>query len=228
MSAAIDRMLDKRTAIRSGAVRSTAGPPVAATLLVCAVVVPAISGLSRANADDASVAAGPVRFEGYPDAPEVFVVPRKDELFFYPCDQCHAAMEANPEIRKLDTAHHAEIDHGRGRIWCLSCHDLENRNFLKTLLDEPVDFDEAYIVCGGCHSSQHKDWVFGAHGKRVAAWQGERTQYNCAHCHDPHDPAIEARAPEPGPRARAGLELKTGTMHEASPVWGSHGTDSEK
>lgn len=206
--------------------RSICAAGAAALLLRVAVLTSPV--LLQANAEESPAAFGPLRFEGYPNAPEIFVVPRKDELFFYPCDQCHATMEANPEIRKLDTAHHAEMEHGRGRIWCMSCHDLDNRNYLKTLLDEPVDFDDAHDVCGGCHSSQHRDWVFGAHGKRVGTWQGERTQYNCAHCHDPHDPAIEARAPEPAPRARSGLELKRGTLHEADPVWMSREAESEK
>lgn len=191
----------------------------AALLMFAAALLGADSQLARA--EEAAAGLGPLRFEGYENAPEVYVVPRKDELFFYPCDQCHADMEANPEIRELDTPHHAQIAHGRGRIWCLSCHDLENRNYLKTLLEEPVDFDAAHIVCGGCHASQHKDWAFGAHGKRVDTWQGQRTQYNCTHCHDAHEPAIAARAPEPAPRARAGLELKPGSLHQDRPVWES-------
>ncbi len=196
-------------------------------LLVCVAVLFA-SGSQRAGAEESTAALGPLRFEGYPNAPEVYVVPRKDDLFFYPCDQCHADMEVNPEIRELDTPHHGEFEHGRGRIWCLSCHDLENRNYLKTLLEEPVDFDEAHIVCGGCHSSQHKDWAFGAHGKRVDSWQGQRTQYNCTHCHDAHSPAIAARAPEAAPRARKGLELKSGSLHQSRPAWAPDDTEHEE
>jgi hypothetical protein len=183
-------------------------------------------GLSQLQAEELVDLLKPLRFEGYADAPEISVVPRKDELFFYPCDQCHATIEPNPQIRKLDTVHHSELEHGRGQIWCLSCHDLENRNYLRTLLSEPVDFDEASNVCGGCHANRHKDWVFGAHGKRIANWQGERTLYSCTHCHDPHSPAIKARAPEPPPRARVGLELKPGTPHEKSTVWESRERDA--
>lgn len=205
--------------------RRFAALSVATQFLLCILVL-ICAGFSEAYAEESADEFEPLRFEGYPNAPEISVVPRKDELFFYPCDQCHAAMEANPEIRTLDTPHHAEIAHGRGRIWCLSCHDLENRNYLTTLLNERVDFDEAHYVCGGCHSNQHKDWVFGAHGKRVADWQGERTQYNCTHCHDSHDPMIEERAPEPAPRVRSGLEWKQGTRHEATPVWGRDEQDT--
>lgn len=168
---------------------------------------------------DAPDNADPLAFTGYSDAPVFSVVSRKTELFFYPCDQCHAAMEPNPEIRSLSVMHDAEIEHGQGRIWCLSCHDLENRNNLVTLLAEPVDFDDSHLVCGGCHAKRHRDWAFGAHGKRVANWQGERTVYACTHCHNPHKPAIAPRAPAPAPTARTGLELKPGTIHRTPPAW---------
>lgn len=179
-------------------------------------------------AQDTPPEPGSLRFEGYAGAPTVKVIPRKDDLFFYPCDQCHAAMEPNPEIRTLNTMHDAEIDHGRGRIWCLSCHSLENRDYLKTLLDEPVDFDEAHLVCGGCHANRHEDWYFGAHGKRVSGWQGDRTVYNCTHCHNAHDPAVKPRAPQPPPPVRAGLERQVGIEHEKSAAWESQEEHQEQ
>ena len=189
--------------------------------VICLVLLPA-------QAQESSDSRQPLRFEGYPDAPEFDVVPRKDDLFFYPCGQFHEAMEPNPEIRTLNTMHDAEIEHGRGRIWCLSCHSLENRNYLNTLLKELVDFDEAHLVCGGCHANRHKDWYFGAHGKRVGNLQGERTLYNCTHCHNPHSPAIEARAPKPEPPVRAGLELMPGIEHEKSAIWDTHEEHEEQ
>jgi len=195
------------------------GNKIARTLLVALLFC---SALLSAMAQESAEPSQALRFEGYPNAPEVSVLPRKDDLFFYPCDQCHESMEPNPAVRPLNAMHDSALEHGRGRIWCLSCHDLENRNFLTTLLHELVDFDEAYLVCGGCHANRHRDWSFGAHGKRVANWQGERTVYNCTHCHDPHKPAITARAPKPAPPVRAGLKLKRGTNHEASPSWESH------
>lgn len=183
--------------------------------ILCLILIPA-------EAQETLDSQQPLRFEGYPGVPEFEVVPRKDKLFFYPCGQCHEAMEPNPEIRTLNTMHDAEIEHGRGRIWCLSCHNLENRNYLNTLLKELVDFDEAHLVCGGCHANRHEDWYFGAHGKRVANWQGERTLYNCTHCHNPHSPSIKARAPKPAPPVRAGLKFEPGVGHEKSAVWDTH------
>ncbi len=180
--------------------------------IICLILVPA-------EAQETPESPQPLRFEGYPGAHEFEVVPRKDDLFFYPCTQCHAAMEPNPEIRPLNAIHDSDLEHGRGRIWCLSCHDLENRDYLRTLLAELVDFDEAHLVCGGCHANRHKDWYFGAHGKRIANWQGDRTLYNCTHCHDAHNPAIKARAPKPAPPVRAGLKLERGIEHEKSSIW---------
>lgn len=167
-------------------------------------------------------AAGDTLFEGYPDVPPFKVVPRRDDLLYYPCGQCHESMEPNPQIRQLDDTHINELKHGRGRIWCLSCHDTENRDYLRTLLGERVDFDEAYLVCGGCHAGRQKDWLYGAHGKRVANWKGERTLWGCPACHDPHDPAIKPRAPKPPPPVRAGLEAQPHVILEHPNVWERH------
>ncbi len=175
--------------------------------------------LMSAEAQESTEPQEPLRFEGYAGVDEFAVVPRKESLFFYPCTQCHNFLEPSAEIRELNAPHPSDLQHGRGRIWCLSCHDLDNRNNLKTLLGEPVDFDEAHLVCGGCHANRHKDWYFGAHGKRIANWQGERTLYNCTHCHDAHSPAIKARAPKPAPPVRAGLKLEPGIKHEKSSIW---------
>lgn len=175
--------------------------------------------LPTADAQEQTTAPDRPRFTGYPDAPSFSVVSRMEEMFFYPCGQCHDAIEPNPEIRELNVMHDAEIDHGDGRIWCLSCHDFGSRDHLRTLLGEPLDFDESHLVCAGCHASRHRDWAFGVHGKRVDNWQGERIQFNCTHCHNPHAPGIAPRAPAPAPPPRAGLELEEGEAHEKTAPW---------
>jgi hypothetical protein len=161
----------------------------------------------RTNGSGAPPAATePATFAGYAGAPAFSVVPQKDKLAFYPCSACHAAMQPNPVPRLLYSPHPAALVHGAGRFWCLDCHQTANRDQLHTLTGQTVDFDQAYLVCGQCHFRQQKDWYFGAHGKRVANWTGEREIYNCTHCHDPHDPVLKPRAPGPPPPVRAGLD----------------------
>jgi len=147
----------------------------------------------------------PERFTGFPDAPAFSVVPRQHELTLFPCAACHDPMPTNTEPRKLMAPHPAALAHGGGRFWCLDCHALENRNALQLLTGEEAGFDEAWKLCGQCHYQPQKDWAHGAHGKRVADWRGERVLWSCTHCHDPHDPGIAPRAPEPPPPVRHGL-----------------------
>jgi hypothetical protein len=148
----------------------------------------------------------PKAFDGYLDAPPFSVVPRKDHLTYYPCSACHGVLTPNAEPRKLTGAPHpAALDHGNGRIWCLDCHTLRDRDHLHTLSGQPVDFDQAYLVCGQCHFNRQKDWYFGAHGKRADNWRGARVIYNCTVCHDPHSPGLKPRAPGKPPPVRAGL-----------------------
>jgi hypothetical protein len=149
----------------------------------------------------------PKVFSGYPGVPPFAVVPRKDQLMFFPCTNCHSALKPNPQPRKLVAAPHpAALLHGNGRFWCLTCHQLNGRDQLHTLADQPVDFDQAYLVCGQCHFNRQKDWFFGGHGKRVGNWTGARVIYNCTFCHDPHDPTLKPRAPSAKPPVRAGLQ----------------------
>jgi hypothetical protein len=149
----------------------------------------------------------PKPFDGYPGAPPFTVVPQKDKLtWFLPCSTCHAALPLNPVPRKLNVPHNATLVHGNGRFWCLECHQLKDRDHLHTLTGQSVDFNDAYLVCGQCHFNRQKDWYFGAHGKRVGNWKGQRVIYNCTHCHDPHSPSLKPRAPEAPPPVRAGLK----------------------
>jgi hypothetical protein len=106
--------------------------------------------------------AEPQTFDGYPDAPAFSVVPRKDHLQFFPCEDCHAVMPPNPQRRLLYSPHPATLEHGSGRIWCLDCHEPEDRNSLHTFAGEKVDFNDAYLVCGQCHYQPQKDWYYGA------------------------------------------------------------------
>lgn len=165
----------------------------------------------------------PATFTGYTQAPPFKVVPQKDKLTFYPCTQCHKFMTPNPQPRKLEAAPHpAALQHGGGRIWCLNCHLIDDRDFLHTLKGQKVDFDESYLLCGQCHFNRQKDWYLGGHGKRVYNWQGERMIYSCTHCHDPHDPAVKPREPSKVPPVRAGLQRMPPPDRETQRVWERH------
>ncbi len=159
-------------------------------------------------------------FSQYLDKAPPNVPPRKDNLTFYPCSQCHANWQTDETPRILAPVHEVSLKHGEGRIWCLTCHDPKDRDQLRTVRDGKVDFDEAWKVCGQCHSNRQKDWYYGAHGKRVYDWKGEPTRYNCTHCHNPHRPPFMQRKPQPKPPVRAGLEpMKHTEKHHRSGVW---------
>jgi len=150
-----------------------------------------------------------------PEAGGFSVVPRRPSLTWLPCDQCHEVIPANTEKRKLFTPHYSEVAHGAEQFWCHDCHTPDNEERLHTLKGDAVDFDSAYQICGQCHYQPRRDWYYGAHGKRVADWQGERQVYSCTHCHNPHDPAVRPRAPQRPPPVRRGLEPLHHTAHEA-------------
>lgn len=159
---------------------------------------------------DSSPVAGEAAFQ---------IVPRIPELTYHPCTQCHQFLTPNAEIRELQSPHPSELDHGDGRIWCLTCHKIDDRDYLTTLLGEAVSFDDAPTLCASCHMQRHNDWASGGHGKRVANWQGERVIYSCTQCHDPHSPTIKPRAPKPAPPVRKGLEPHEGISEAYEPVW---------
>lgn len=166
-------------------------------------------GITASAADPVgpSDSPGELRFKGYPDAPAFTVVKGKKRSRRNRCSRCHSQMDPNPTIRELADAPHVDgLSHGQGRLWCLECHDQDERDFLRTLLGEKVEFDRAYIVCGTCHPARQKDWYYGGHGKRLNNWRGERVIYNCTHCHDAHEPAITPRQPKSPPPVRAGLK----------------------
>ena len=124
----------------------------------------------------APVSSGEVAGDSSASQHSLSVLSRQDKLFFYPCADCHEFIEPNTEIRILDPdpGHPAELEHGEGEVWCTSCHIQSPYDSLHTLLGEPVGFNESYRVCGGCHSHKLKDWTYGAHGKRVDNWRGDR------------------------------------------------------
>lgn len=161
-------------------------------------------------------------FTGYPQRLPPTVVPRQPALAFYPCARCHQYLPVNATPRVLAPAHEVGLNHGAGRFWCDTCHDLNDKNTLHTLRGTAVDFNNAWRICGQCHQARQKDWYFGGHGKRLYSWKGEPVRYDCTHCHNPHRPPFMQRKPQPPPPVRAGLAAMPPPVMLNSPVWVKH------
>jgi hypothetical protein len=123
---------------------------------------------------------------------------RKDKMTRFKCSQCHNN-ETVTAAQSAKTAHgDIVLDHGGEDrpLACMTCHKKNERDFLVTEAGLKVDMDHSYQMCGQCHFRQKKDWVGGAHGKRIANWAGQRVVENCTSCHDPHSPRFAKRWPK--------------------------------
>ena len=128
---------------------------------------------------------------------DFFIQARKNEITRFRCSSCHN----NKKVSILNAADisHADIKVTHGEkdkpLACNTCHNQDDRDFLVTSKESKIDFDHVYDMCGQCHFRQKKDWIGGAHGKRVTYWAGERVVKNCTSCHNPHSPRFEKKWP---------------------------------
>ncbi len=126
-----------------------------------------------------------------------WVETRKDKLQRFKCSQCHNNKPVKV-ARAAEMAHgHIVLKHGSEArpLSCYTCHKKDERDFLVTEQGTKIDMDHSYQMCGQCHFRQKKDWVGGAHGKRISHWAGRRVVKNCTGCHDPHSPRFKKRWP---------------------------------
>jgi hypothetical protein len=122
---------------------------------------------------------------------------RKDKMQRFKCSQCHNNKPVRVE-RAAEIAHgEVVLNHGSEArpLSCYTCHKKDERDFLVTEEGAKIDMDHSYQMCGQCHFRQKKDWVGGAHGKRISHWAGQRVVKNCTGCHDPHSPRFKKRWP---------------------------------
>ena len=122
---------------------------------------------------------------------------RKDKMQRFKCSQCHNNKPVSVP-KAADVAHgDIRLNHGSPDkpLSCYTCHNKEERDFLVTEAGTKIDMNHSYQMCGQCHFRQKKDWVGGAHGKRLSYWAGQRVVKNCASCHNPHSPRFEKRWP---------------------------------
>lgn len=155
---------------------------IALLLAVFCVLLPVRGDSDPPEVDDAAILKKPL-------SPEVF-----------PCSNCHSGMETNANKREL--SFHAEVRirrHGEPGRWCLDCHDAKDRDRLRLVNGETVDFSRSFRLCGQCHGNIFRDWKAGIHGKRTGSWDGEKKYFPCTSCHNPHSPRFQALAPKPAP-----------------------------
>jgi len=134
--------------------------------------------------------------------PDFFVPPPPFSEDIFPCSECHADMDVNPERRELEDEH-IEIsemfNHASEQRWCLDCHNPDDRDRLRLANGDLVSFEESYHLCGQCHGTIFRDWKAGIHGKRTGEWNGKKQHRLCVHCHNPHSPKFKPITPMPPP-----------------------------
>lgn len=141
-----------------------------------------------------------------PDSGREFPVPVKPlPKTITPCRACHGPEKDFPVNlkRREDLLVHKDVklNHGGVRVWCLDCHNPDDRNYLLPLSDgKPISFDQTYLLCGKCHGPKFRDWRNGIHGRRTGNWNGEKSYYLCTSCHDPHSPKFKPIEPMPPPQ----------------------------
>ena len=115
--------------------------------------------------------------------------------------------------------------HGGGNLWCLDCHDNEDRDKLVRLNGDLLTFNESHLLCGECHGPALRDWERGIHGSTTGYWDmarddGETTVRKlCVDCHLPHNPSFASMMPLKGPVTRVdgpggASEAGQGAEHE--------------
>jgi hypothetical protein len=125
------------------------------------------------------------------------VLARKQEIERYKCSSCHTGKEVRGKSALELTHGNVVINHGQegSALTCIDCHHQEDLDSLEDKKGRKIDFDHSYQLCGQCHFRQKRDWIGGAHGKRVSYWAGDRVIFNCTTCHDPHSPKFAKRFP---------------------------------
>lgn len=126
----------------------------------------------------------------------------------FPCSECHADMTPDPRRREL-TEEHTDIElknHAEHERWCLDCHDRRNRDKLRLVSGEKIEFTQSYRLCGQCHGDKYRDWRMGIHGKRTGKWNGRKEYLLCAHCHNPHNPRFKPIPPKAPPERAENIQ----------------------
>ncbi len=152
------------------------------------------------------------------EEPVLLPAPEIDDEYM-PCSDCHEDEPTNATPRELEDEHDdKELAHGD--LWCLHCHDADQRDFLHLANGAPVEFENSWRLCTQCHGKKLPDWRAGVHGKRTGHWRGPKEYRTCVTCHEPHTPRFAPLEPEPPPdyhRPEAAITSHDGeSSHEGS------------
>ncbi len=197
-----------------------AAPYQLATWLVLGIAIVLILGLSAVrmpNQPDTSRDYPSRALPAHPE-PQLLPPPEMDDEY-WPCSDCHEDEPANHDRRELEDDHEDhKISHGD--LWCLSCHDPDNRDRLHLADGTLVKFEDSWQLCTQCHAKKLHDWRAGVHGKRTGHWRGAAEYRTCVACHNPHSPPFEPLAPKPPPWRPEQItkpeSADGGNAHEAS------------
>ena len=130
---------------------------------------------------------------------QTFLIPeRKGKIESYACSECHTkSVSELKNSKKGKKAHwNIKMNHADSNTMnCMTCHNGNDMDHLKTLTGNQVDFNKSYNTCTQCHTKQFKDWAGGAHGKRLKSWANPRLSNTCVNCHNPHEPHIKSKYP---------------------------------
>ena len=93
------------------------------------------------------------------------------------------------------------LTHGGTNLWCLDCHDNDDRDKLRKLTGGILTYNESHLLCGQCHGPILIDWEHGVHGKTTGYWSREMDTESasirllCVECHIPHAPRFRGLTP---------------------------------
>jgi hypothetical protein len=147
-------------------------------------------------------------------APVLIAAPEVTDEY-WPCSDCHEGEQLNPEVRVLEEEHD-EMTFKHGTLWCLDCHDADDRDSLHLADRSLVKFSESWKLCTRCHGQKLADWRAGVHGKRTGHWWGPKEYRPCVMCHDPHSPPFKPLEPKPVPRRPEQIRMNGSTAMEVA------------
>ncbi|MBE0568764.1 MAG: hypothetical protein IH577_03690, partial [Deltaproteobacteria bacterium] len=65
-------------------------------------------------------------------------------------------------------------NHSENYLFFLYFHDINNRDKLRLVSGDLIDFTESFRLCGQCHGDKYRDWRSGIQGKRTGKWKGKK------------------------------------------------------